>query len=340
MKVPVLPLGDQLVEHPYDFDFFQAVRLISILLSDRPGVGETAKPSEEPVRFQVRQSLEFPASSIHSLNVSTDPARMAVTFFGLTGVQGVLPHHYTEHIIARASARDYAMAEFFDLFNHRLISLFYRAWEKHQFPVLYQLAYVRSQGRDRFTQYLFDLIGMGTSRLTGRMAVEDQGLLRYAGLFAQTPRSACTLRGLLRDYFGILVEVEQLHGGWYTLAEDDRCDLAVRDLRNQLGVGAIAGDAVWDPQARFRVRLGPLTLDQFVSFLPGEQAVQELVDLTRFFSGDVLQFEWQPVLRAEDVPWCSLGDESPAGPRLGWCAWLKTEDFDINAEDAVFSADN
>jgi type VI secretion system protein ImpH len=338
MREPVLSPGERLIEHPYEFDFFQAVRLLSLLLPDRPGVGDTAKPSEEAVRFQARQSLEFPASSIHSLEAAEDPARMVVAFFGLTGVQGVLPHHYTEHIIARAAARDFSMAAFFDLFNHRLVSLFYRAWEKHRFPVLYQLATARSQGTDRFTGYLFDLVGMGTGGLRGRMEAPDQALLRYAGLLAQTPRSACGLRGLLRDYFEVEVEVREFQGGWYALAEDERCDLAGPGVRNQLGVGAVAGDAVWDPQARFSIELGPLGLSGFLSFLPGERAARELVELTRFFTGEVLQFDWQPLLRAAEVPWCCLGDEGPAGPRLGWCAWLKTEEFERDAADAVFAA--
>ncbi len=338
MKPPVLPLDQQLLERPYDFNFFQAVRLLSMVLPDRPGVGDVAKPAEEIVRFKARQSLEFPASSIHTLDIEIDPARMVVSFFGLTGVQGVLPHHYTEHIIARAASKDFAMAEFLDLFNHRLISLFYRAWEKHQFPILYQLAAARSAATDRFTQYLFDLIGMGTEGLRDRLPVRDEGLLRYAGLFVQAPRSASALRGMLRDYFDIPVEIQQFHGAWHKLDKDDQCNLLDRDIRNQLGVGAVAGDEVWDQQSFFRVRLGPLKLVRFLSFLPDGEAVRELVELTSLFVGAVLQLELQLVLRAEEVPGCRLGDEGLAGPRLGWCAWLKTDDFLLNAEDAVFQA--
>ena len=110
-----------------------------------------------------------------------------------------------------------------------------------------------------------------------------------------------------------------------------------RDIRNQLGVGAIAGDGVWDPQARFRIRLGPVSLCRFVSFLPGTQAVRELEDITRLYVGEVLEFDWQVVLEAAEVPWCALGDETESGPRLGWCAWLKTEAFEADAGDAVFA---
>lgn len=57
----------------------------------------------------------------------------------------------------------------------------------------------------------------------------------------------------------------------------------------------------------------------------------------RFYVGPVLQFDVQLVLRADEVPWSRLGDESPAGPRLGWCGWAKTEEFDRDAGDALFN---
>jgi len=107
-------------------------------------------------------------------------------------------------------------------------------------------------------------------------------------------------------------------------------------MNNQLGMWAIAGDAVWDPQARFRVKLGPLSLVKFLAFLPDGQAVKEFQDLVRFYTGPVMQFDMQLILKADEVPFSSLGDESPSCPRLGWCGWLKTAEFEQDARDAVF----
>jgi type VI secretion system protein ImpH len=227
------------------------------------------------------------------------------------------------------------MAAFFDLFNHRLLSLFYRAWEKHRFPALYQLACTRKQ-TDNLTQYLFDIIGMGTVGLRGRMAVADYALLRYAGLLQQRPACVVSLRGMLRDHFGLPVKIEEFVGAWHRLRPEDQADLESSAMNNCLGLGAIAGDAVWDAQAKFRVQLGPLNIDDFQHFLPGTVGVRELRDLTKFYVGGVLEFDLQLLLEREEVPWCCLGDESPAGPRLGWCAWLKTGPFGKDADDAVF----
>ncbi len=333
----------------FDFDFFQAVRLLARLFAHRKPVGSTTRPHEEFVRFgqlgstpdvkEARLSMAFPASAVHAIERgpdADDSVRMTVSFFGLTGTQGVLPLCYTEWMVARRAARDTALASFFDLFQHRLISLFYRAWEKHSPPVLYELAAVRDQRPDPFTQYLFDLIGMGTEGLRGRMRIQDQALLLYAGLVAQRPVSASSLRGILHDYFSLPVAIEQCVGDWYSLEDADLCYLAPESPRNQLGEAAFAGDAVWNQQSLFRIRLGPLPLKRFLEFLPNASAMAKLVELTTWLIGQSMAFEVQVLLQAEDVPYARLTDDGQSAPRLGWIGWLKTAEFEAPAEDAVF----
>ncbi len=331
-------VAEGLFDHGYEFEFFQAVRLLSRLLPHRKGVGRTTKPEEELVRFGARLSMEFPASAIHDIEHipdSPDLAVMTVAFFALTGTQGVLPFHYTERMIARRAAKDDTLAAFFDLFNHRLVSLFYRAWEKHQAPVLYEIAAARGERPDPFTHSLLDFIGMGTAALRGRMQIKDESLLLYAGLIAQRPHSATALRGILSDYFCVPVDIDQCLGNWYTLEEADRCYLSDELERNQLGEGAFIGDEVWDQQARFRVRVGPVGLGCFTEFLPGNAAMTKLVELTTFLVGRAMIFDVQVFLRAEEVPYCRLDDAGADAPRLGLMGWLKTTEFVTHAGDAV-----
>jgi type VI secretion system protein ImpH len=336
---------DLLFRRGCDFGFFQAVRLLAYVYPQRRQVGGEARPSSEIARFCAHLSMSFPPGAIHRIDRTSEgdrPATMTVAFMGLTGPQGVLPSHYTEILIARQAEKDSALAAFLDLFNHRLVSLFYRAWEKHHFVIGYERsarAAVQDESfphDDKFTQYLFDLIGMGTPALRRRLGVRDQALLRYAGLIAQRPHSASALGGMLRDYFDLPVEIEQVQGKWFPLDKSNLSFLQQEGVQTQLGVGAIAGDAVWNQQARFRIQVGPISLERFIDFLPDGHAFAELIELARYFVGLAFEFDVQLILRARDVPWCRLTDESADAPRLGWLGWLKTAEFGEHASEAVF----
>jgi type VI secretion system protein ImpH len=334
------PLEKQLFDEGYCFEFFQAVRLLGLLYPEREPLGGPLL-SSEAVRFHAHQSLNFPPSEIHTIDRPSDsdsPANMTGAFLGLTGPVGVLPVPYTELLLERRKAKDHALADFLDLFNHRLISLFYRAWEKHRLFVAFERNPLDTGQGASFTHYLFDLIGMGTAGLRGRLEVPDQALLIYAGLLAQSPRSACALEAMLSDYFGVPVRVEQFLGKWFSLERMHLSYLDREGLHNQLGLGAIAGDAVWNHQASFRVWVGPLPLDRFRSFLPGEKGFCELIELSRFFTDRTFDFDIRLILRAGEVPWFQLTDEGSDAPRLGLVSWLKTETFEVDVDDAEFAS--
>lgn len=330
-------LGEVLFEEGFRFDFFEAVRVLERLLPERQPVGRGAAPEREVVRFRSRVSLSFPASAIHEITQHEDPEgqpEMTVAFIGLAGLLGVLPRHYTEMILDRIRQRDHTLPDFLDLFNHRVISLFYRAWEKYRFPVAYERAAVSRDRYDPFSLYLFDLIGMGTGGLRERLKVEGETLLYYAGLLAQQPHSANALEGLLGDYFEAPVRVEQFVGQWLRLSSDQRGRLTSRDAsRGSIG-NAILGSRFWDQQAKFKLRIGPVSLTQLKGLFPVNSSFAELVQLARLWVGQELDFDVQIVLKAAEVPSCRLGKPGDEALRLGWSSWLKTKEFEHDADDA------
>ena len=132
----VSEVEEKLRREPFSFDFFQAVRLLEKVLPQRTSVGKFAHPATEVARFAAHPSLAFPASQIQGMEWPDDgPVEMTVNFMGLTGPQGVLPNPYTSLIIERLRASDTTLRDFLDIFNHRIISLFYRAWRKYRFDV-------------------------------------------------------------------------------------------------------------------------------------------------------------------------------------------------------------
>jgi type VI secretion system protein ImpH len=333
-------LVDLLFQEGYRFEFFQAVRLLERLFPERQPVGRDADPGQEIVRLRALLSLSFPPSAIHEIAPAKDghgPAQMTVAFMGLTGPLGVLPRHYTELLLERVRHKDQALRDFLDLFNHRLIAFFYRAWEKYRVPIVYEQAVARQEGLDSFSHYLFDLMGMGTTGLRGRLDIDDETFLYYAGLLAQRPHSASALAGILTDYFEVPVTVRQLVGEWLPLDADQRSRLGARDGNAVLGASTVAGDRVWDQQAKVTVRVGPLTYADFCRFLPAGEAFRRLVAMSRFYVGQEFDVDVQLILKAAEVPWCRLGDPSEQAPRLGWSAWLKVAEFDDDVDDAILT---
>ncbi|MGI8567132.1 MAG: type VI secretion system baseplate subunit TssG [Pyrinomonadaceae bacterium] len=334
------PLARTLFDEAYRFEFFQAVRLLERMQPDKQPVGRTGtSPQKEVVRFRSRASLDFPPSELYEINRRNgtldeddeSPPEMVVAFMGLTGPLGVLPSHYTEMVADRARYKDTALWEFLDLFNHRMLSLFYRAWEKYRFPV----AYERGEG-DRFTEYLFDVIGMGTRGLRGRLGLADDGLLLYGGLIAQRPHSASAVEAILGDRFSAPARIRQFAGQWLKIEEDSICRLGAAN--SQLGISTIVGARVWDDQSKFRVVFGPLTLKKFTALLPSGTDFRPATNLARFLAGMEFDFDMQLTLRADEVPDCRLtatGTTSP--PMLGWTTWLKTREFTEDDSQVVLS---
>jgi type VI secretion system protein ImpH len=325
----------QLLTEGYRFEFFQAVRLLERLEPEREPVGRDGPPSREVVRFRTRVSLEFPASQIHEVEQNRDGGApsMTVAFFGMTGPLGVLPHPYTELLLERTRRQDRALWEFLDLFHHRFLSLFYRAWEKYRFPV----AYERTR-HDPFTEYLFDLIGMGTRGLSGRMSFPDQALLLYAGLIAQKPHSAVAIESILAHQFGVPARVEQFFPQWLVLDEEYRTRLG--SANSEPGRNLVCGERVRDAQSKFRVRLGPMSLERYLSFLPGGDSFAAITDLTRFLVGLELDFDVQLVLAAAEVPPCVLSSSPKTPPLLGWTTWISTRPSTEDASPVVLSVAN
>jgi type VI secretion system protein ImpH len=319
-------------EEPFAFDFFQAVRLLGRLLKDRQPVGRFSNPNAEAVHFGASKDIGFPSSQIAELEwpEGAQP-QMRVHFMGLTGPLGILPLYYSAMLRERLRTHDTSLRAFLDIFNHRAISLFYRAWEKHHFTVGFE----RGE-KDPISPHLMDFIGIGTAGLADRQPIPDEALLFRSGLLAAHTRSAAGLRALLIDYFNVPVEIEQFTGRWHPIDEDTQCHFSETGSDSErLGLGTVVGDEIFDQQSGVRIRLGPLTLDQYLDFLPNGSAHAPLKSLIRFFAGNELDFEIQLVLKKEETPSCELGGDGLTAPRLGWLTWAKTVPLSRDPDESI-----
>jgi type VI secretion system protein ImpH len=325
----------QLEQEPYCFQFFQAVRLIERLYPERSPVGLFVSPQSEVVQFSSVPTLSFPASEIQDFQLGkSGPPNLFVNFMGLSAAVGVLPHAYTEFLLERAKAKDRGPGDFFDIFNHRIISLFYRGWQKYRFYIAFERT---GSSDDLISERLLDLVGLGTNSLTGRMEIADEACLYYAGLLSARRPTAQGLKQLIEDYFEVPVSVDQFTGTWRRLPPQNRSFL--RDTGafcEQLGLGTIVGDEAFDYHGAVTLRIGPLSFDRYREFLPGARGNQELRAWLRLYTNREFDYVIQLVLERDEVPRMKLGEAGEGASRLGLVSWVKNRSLDRDPDEATY----
>lgn len=342
---------------PERFELFQLVRLLENEAAREhrddagrrhAGVGMDGPLEAESIRFRGVVSHRFPDGPVgeeRTRGGGRSPLHELTTaVLGLTGPEGVLPRHYTSLLVERVRRRDDSLRDFLDLFHHRLVSLFHRAWRKHRVAVEYEhAAALGHEFGDLFSRCLLGVAGLGTGGLRGRDGLPESWFLRYAGHFGASTRPAAVLGELLREYFDLPIEIDQFEPQWLQIAIEARSTLPTRspgETYNRLGIDAVVGDRVRDLQGRFRVRIGPIPYERFGNLAPGGAERAVLVQMVRAFVGPEFVFDLQLLLEPAEVPACQL-DSGPAGDtRLGWNAWVRAEPFEEVRGDAVFAVDD
>jgi len=301
-----------------EFDLFEALRRLQCAFPGKPPIGASRRPADDPVRFGQKPSLSFAGAAIDSFEPGEGekPPRLYQQCFGLFGPNGPLPLHLTEYARERLlNHGDHTLSSFLDVFHHRLMSLFFRAWAVHQPTVQYE----RGAAADRFAFYLACLIGLGTDMLRGRDAVPDAAKLHYAGRLISPARNAEGLRAILEDYFAMPARLEEFIGQWLEIPPECRWQLGRSPDTGALGVNTLTGRRFWDCRQKFRLRLGPMSGDEYDNLLPGRPGFAQLRDWVRNYAGDALEWEAQLVLRRADVPRLCLGRTG----LLGWTTWVR-----------------
>jgi type VI secretion system protein ImpH len=311
-------LMQALLEKPFSFSFFQAVQLLQRFTAGAR-LGSASPASEETLRLRPTVSLSFPAADLQKIELEKTAGaakprfRITTSFMGLYSCDSPLPTFYAEDLFWKEDNQE-AVRAFVDIFHHRAISLFYRTWEKYRYPIQF-----RHGGKDEFSRRIFSLSGLGADPLIESTGLPSVRLLRYAGLITQKPHSAAALAGLLKDYFSLshveitqcverLVQIEPL--------QQNRLGKANCTLGRNLNIGEHARDC----SSKFRVSIGPLSLDEFIRFIPVSQDYAAAVNLIRYYVTDRLDFDIKVKLRAEETPSLCLSSKSPQ--RLGWTSCL------------------
>lgn len=308
----------ELAAGAHRFDFFHALRCLACLHPELDPPGSGATPAREPVRLGQQPSMAFAPSTIAGFDFDPEgdiPPRLEVLFFGLFGPNGPLPLHLTEYARDRLrNANDPALARFADIFHHRLLGLFYRAWADSE-PVVQQ----DRPAADLFARRLGSLCGIGSVETRAVDTVPDTAKLYHSGRLGCHARNPEGLAALLSDQLRLPVQVSEFVGQWLAIEPGD--ELRLDANAGALGMTTLLGERVWDCQSKFRLIIGPLSRGEFESLLPAGGQLRTLAALVRNYLGDEFDWDLQPILKREEVAPARLGEFA----NLGWNSWLSHE---------------
>ncbi len=310
------PLGELMGGSPLHLTFFAAMRKLETVFRRAPRFGDALDPAHEPVRLAQDPSLAFRSSALTEVQDGdeTTPARVEVSYFGAFGPHGPFPTHLTQYIDDQRRQRgDRTWIGFLDMFHHRMISLFYRAWANAQ-PTVNR----DRPESDRFAHYLGALIGQSTARVPRPLKDLDEMALCAATHFVGPTRHAEGLRKTLQLCFGVPVAIEEFVGQWLDIPPG-YCWVvppSLPDVQGAIGVlgqSTRVGTQVYDRQSRFRVVVGPLALEEYRRFLPRGDLLGRLLELVQRYAGDELRWDARLILREPDRRATILGSSGLLG---------------------------
>ena len=343
---------------PERYDFYQVMRRLEAGSPALPRLGEARRPSAEPVRLAQEAELGFAVTNLTRVALtSTGLPRLFVRFLGLFGPQGPLPLHLTE--FARDRERnhgDASLARFADIFHHRLLLMFYRAWRQAQPAATHDRA-----DEDRYRAYVGALLGHGSPGWYRPDRELAQAKRHFAGHLGRSVRHPEGLAAILSDYFGVPVAVRTFSPRWMALPPSQRSSLGglggagtvagagagtgtgTRAVAGGagfrgndsaiLGQSAVIGSRVLDAQHHVEIHFGPLDLASYLRLLPDGDWIAKAREWVREYCGEEFGVRLVPQLEATAVPALQLGRSG----RLGWNTWIGSRRTEAPASDLSLS---
>jgi type VI secretion system protein ImpH len=324
-------LKDDLLRRSHELDFYQIVRKLECQSHEGPRVGCSIHPQEDVVRFCQNVSLAFAPSSVSSYTISKEKpqGQLWVNFMGLLGSHGPMPLYLTDYIRGRKrNFGDSTLDSFFNLFNHRMISLFYKAWASCQKAVSFD----RPQS-DQFGQYIACLAGINLGMFSHNEVVGNNAKLYYSGRFLGSVRNKEGLESILQDYFQVRVRLKEYVGEWVDIPRSDLFYMVKDSESGYLGRTTVIGSRVWECQHKFRLIFGPLSLSQYQRFLPGQKNISHLTSWVNNYVGSEFKWDVQLILCAREIPQSVLGRYG----QLGYTTWLGRQRHSVDADQLVLT---
>ena len=288
-------------------------------------IGYSVSPKQDCVRFGQTPLLHFHSSAFTqiSFNNKSGEYKLKNSYWGLFGINGPLPTHLTEYAIERNyRLKDKTLTEFLDVFHHRFISLFYRAWADAQPTVSHD-----RPEHDSFKKRLTALSGE-TNDLEDVFQPNNNIHEYLAGLYSQKNRSATTLSQILSAFLSLEVAIEEFQGTWHKLQPHEKTKLM--QSNSTLGIDCILGERTYQRTFNFAINIGPVAYPEYIDLLNNKQRLKTVIELTQKAVGQEFQFSINIILQAYQTQTSQLGSA-----KLGINSWCQDKSSHLAQHDPI-----
>ncbi|MTH48641.1 type VI secretion system baseplate subunit TssG [Intestinirhabdus alba] len=262
-------------------NFYRFCQLLEQENPQAPPPGATSHPRDDAVRFRPWPGMGFPASELRAVETDDErpeaPPTVRTTFLGLYGVDAPLPGMYLDDIAQGREGAE-AVAAFLDIFNHRIITQYYRIWRKYAWPATFEAG-----GRDATSQCLLGLVGLGIPGTAERVATPVSRFLALLGTMRLPTRNAEGIRALVSllapDTRVLINEPDPVK-----VHIDNRSGLGGAN-RVSLSRRATLGKTAKEACSRIRIALFTENPQEAEGWLPGGQIHTDFLVLLRVYLG-------------------------------------------------------
>lgn len=259
-------------------NFYRFCQLLERVNDCAVPLGSTASPKDDPVRFRPHPGMGFPVGELKKVEWrDPQPPTIRTTFLGLYGVDSPLPTSYIDDIAQRREGHE-AIEGFLDIFNHRMMTQFYRIWRKYSYPASFETG-----GRDATSQCLLGLVGLGIPGSAKQIATPMSRFLALLSTMRLPTRTAEGVQALVTllapntrarviAHWPQRVVLHQPVG----FSKVRRASLAQRQVLGKAGV---------DANSQLLLKLYTADAEEAKAWLPGGQLHTDLLVLLRVYLG-------------------------------------------------------
>ncbi len=330
-------------EKLYSQGFEPLLRYIDANSPMHERLGYSVSLKQDAFRLGQTPTMHFHASAFSEVvkEEGSTHFKLNNVFWGLFGINGPLPLHFTEFAIERDYRhQDQTLTTFCDIFHHRFLSLYYRSWAVSQPTVSHDRL-----EHDKFADWTSSFCGYTEQNESRRSGALQQSSLKkptdnatspsktkqtntstqesmriqtyLSGLFSIKNRSAGALRQIISEYLGQPVTISEFESDWYDLPGDARCKLGAKSA--SLGTSTIIGKRIFQRGYRFSILVGPLAYSDYLALVNQPEHFQMINKLTTRHVGNEFSFSIKLLINKNEAQSQPLGLGA-----LNKNAWLAT----------------